>query len=561
MVCNDLVMPLLLRWRALRLNERRDLSGLLLGIRRTAIVMMLLLGYAYFRLAGEAYALVSIGLISFAAVAQFAPAFLGGLFWKGGTRAGALAGLTAGFAVWLYTLFLPALAQSGWLPMSFLEGGPFGIELLRPLQLFGLAGLDQLTQSLIWTMVANVGLYVAVSLSTTQSAVEHSQATLFVDVFKHSAAGTGSLFWRGGVSVQELRGLLGRFLGADKADDALESYARQRDLRSAFEVEADANLVQFAETKLAGAIGGASAHAMVASVVKEAPLTMDEVMSILDEASQIMKYSRELEQKSRELTSAYAELRSANERLKEVDKMKDDFVSHVSHELRTPLTSIRSFSEILHDNPQLDQATRGKYLTIIIQETERLTRLINQVLDLSRIEAGRAEWELADVRPREVIEHAVSATSRLFAEKGVALDVEVPDPVPSIVADRDRLVQVVINLLSNAVKFCPEKGGRVSIGLRGVPGAIRVDVRDNGPGIAPEDQEVIFEKFRQVGDTLTEKPKGTGLGLPISREIIQHHGGRLWVQSAPGQGATFSFVLPLGREAAGERRAAQAPAK
>jgi signal transduction histidine kinase len=133
--------------------------------------------------------------------------------------------------------------------------------------------------------------------------------------------------------------------------------------------------------------------------------------------------------------------------------------------------------------------------------------------------------------------------------------------VPSIVADRDRLVQVVINLLSNAVKFCPEKGGRVSIGLRGVPGAIRVDVHDNGPGIAPEDQEIIFEKFRQVGDTLTEKPKGTGLGLPISREIIQHHGGRLWVVSAPGQGATFSFVLPLGREAANERRAAQVPAK
>jgi signal transduction histidine kinase/Na+/proline symporter len=552
MVCNDLVMPLLLRWPALRLNERTDLTGLLLGIRRGSIVVMLLLGYVYFRVAGEAYALVSIGLISFAAVAQFAPACLGGLFWKGGTRAGALAGLSAGFVVWLYTLLVPAFARSGWLPMSILEAGPFGIEVLRPLQLFGLTGLDQITHGMIWSMLANVGAYVAFSLATTQSAVEHSQATLFVDAFKHAAAGTGSLFWRGGVSVQDLRGLLSRFLGADKADDALASYARQRRLMSAWEVEADAdaNLIQFAETKLAGAIGGASAHAMVASVVKEAPLTMDEVMSILDEASQIMKYSRELEQKSRELASAYAELRSANERLQELDRMKDEFVSHVSHELRTPLTSIRSFSEILQDNPQLDVPTRSRYLSVIVHEAERLTRLINQVLDLSKIEAGRAEWQMRDVNPREVVEHAVAATSRLFVEKGATLEVDLPDDVPRIVADRDRLVQVVINLLSNAAKFCADPGGRVAVSLRALPGEVRVEVRDNGAGIAPKDQELIFEKFRQVGDTLTSKPKGTGLGLAISREIVQHFGGRLWVESAPGAGATFSFAIPLVRRAA-----------
>src|SRR5438105_11329078 len=134
MVCNDLVMPVLLRMRSLRLNAQPDLTGLLLGIRRGAIVLILLLGYLYFKLAGEAYALVSIGLISFAAVAQFAPAVLGGIFWKGGTRLGALCGLVAGFVVWFYTLFLPALARSGWVSASFLERGPWGIELLKPLQ-------------------------------------------------------------------------------------------------------------------------------------------------------------------------------------------------------------------------------------------------------------------------------------------------------------------------------------------------------------------------------------------------------------------------------------------
>src|SRR5258705_6917166 len=143
MVCNDLVMPVLLRMRGLRLNERPDLTGLLLGIRRGAIVLILLLGYLYFKLAGEAYALGSIGLISFAAVAQFAPAALGGIFWKGGTRRGALAGLAAGFAFWFYTLLLPAFARSEWLPIGFLERGPFGIEALKPVALFGVAGLGQ----------------------------------------------------------------------------------------------------------------------------------------------------------------------------------------------------------------------------------------------------------------------------------------------------------------------------------------------------------------------------------------------------------------------------------
>jgi signal transduction histidine kinase len=147
--------------------------------------------------------------------------------------------------------------------------------------------------------------------------------------------------------------------------------------------------------------------------------------------------------------------------------------------------------------------------------------------------------------PREAVEHAVSATSQLFADRKVSLEVQLPDRAPTIHADRDRLIQVIINLLSNAVKFCDQDSGRVSIALRTLPDAIRVDVRDNGRGIAPKDQELVFEKFRQVGDTLTEKPQGTGLGLPISREIIHHFGGRLWVESELGEGATFSFTIPL----------------
>lgn len=549
MVCNDLLMPVLLRMKRLRLNDRPDLTGLLLGIRRGAIVVILVLGYVYFKAAGEAYALVSIGLISFAAVAQFAPAVLGGLFWKGGTRLGALCGLTAGFAVWLYTLLLPALARSDWLPAGLLEHGPFGIELLRPLELFGLSGLDQITHAMIWSMIANVGLYVGVSLFTSPSAEEHRQASLFVDVFRHTGGGGGARFWRGTASVPQLYSLLVRFTGVESADDAFRTYAAARGVDWPKEgLVADAALVHFVEMQLAGAIGAASARVMVASVVKEEALTLEEVREILDEASQVVVYSHRLEQKSRELEAATAELRAANERLTELDRLKDDFVSTVTHELRTPLTSIRAFTQILYEDPDIEREQRVKFLGIITKETERLTRLINQVLDLAKIESGRAEWHESRVDVGEVIVDTVTGMSQVFEEQGIRVELSVPESTPAVRADVDRLIQVMLNLLSNAAKFCAPGTGRVQISATETAGYVRVDVRDNGPGIAPEDHEVIFDKFRQVGDTLTAKPHGSGLGLHISRQIIEHFGGRMWVESALGQGACFSFTLPVDRE-------------
>jgi hypothetical protein len=543
MVCNDLVMPVLLRMQRLRLNERPDLTGLLLGIRRGAIVAVLLLGYLYFRLAGEAYALVSIGLISFAAVAQFAPAVLGGTFWKGATRRGALCGLIAGFAVWFYTLMLPALARSGWLPISILNEGPFGIELLKPLALFGLAGLDNITHAMIWSMVANIGLYVGVSLMTTQSPVEHHQASVFVDVFRLEAGGAG--FWRGTASVEDLHSLLARFIGAGGADEAFAEFAASRGQQWPRDaIVADAEFVHYVETQLAGAIGAASARIMVASTVKEEALTLDDVRTILDEASQVVAYSHKLEQKSRELEAATAELRAANERLKELDRMKDDFISTVTHELRTPLTSIRAFSEILLADPKVELAERKKFLGIITRETERLTRLINQVLDLAKIESGRAEWHMTHADLREVLADTVTRMSQVYKEKNVRIELKMPEHVPPVNADVDRLIQVILNLLSNALKFSPENSGRVEVSLGAENGELVVSVRDNGPGVRAEDQSYIFDKFRQVGDTLTGKPPGTGLGLHISRQIIEHFGGRLWVESRFGHGACFSFALP-----------------
>jgi signal transduction histidine kinase len=373
------------------------------------------------------------------------------------------------------------------------------------------------------------------------NAGEASQATLFVD-----AKGRDSVAaWRGGAAVAELLPLASRFLGPDRAREAFERHARDRGLVRVGDLPADARLAQFAEGLLAGAIGSASARVMVASLVQEEPLGLDEVMDILDEASQVRAYSRELEEKSLELEQATAELRAANAQLRELDRMKDDFISTVSHELRTPLTSIRAFSEMLLDDPDIGLDERKHFLGIIVGEAGRLSRLINQILDMAKLESGRAEWTTEAVDLRAVVTASVESLGQMFRDKGVEVGVDLLAGPVTVFADRDRLTQVMINLLSNAQKFVPDEGGCVSAVVRREGHSVLVAVNDNGPGIAPEDRELVFEKFRQGGSVLTDKPHGTGLGLPISRQIIEHFGGRLWVESAPGKGATFQFMLPI----------------
>ncbi|HEY9095071.1 MAG TPA: histidine kinase dimerization/phospho-acceptor domain-containing protein, partial [Hydrogenophaga sp.] len=465
MVCNDLVMPLMLRRKGVVRQGASDLAGLLLRIRRAAILLVLLLGYAYFHFAGEAYALVSIGLISFAAVAQFAPALLGGMYWRGGTRRGALAGLTLGFAMWAYTLMLPSLAKSGWMPDDFLTQGLWGWELLKPETFLGLKGLDNLTHSLFWSLLVNLGAYVGLSLWRLPTAAEASQALLFVDVFKRTSQ-TSPVFWQGKAQVSALLPLVARFLGADNALRLFTGYAKRLGLSRVEDIPADAQLVQFVETQLAGAIGSASARVMVASVVEEEALSLDDVMRILDEASQVRAYSQALEDKSRSLEQATAELRLANQQLQSLDRMKDDFMSSVTHELRTPLTSIRALSELMRDDPSMAPAQRQQFLDIIVGETERLTRLVNQVLDLAKIEAGHAEWHEEAVDLGELARQAADSLGANFREAGVLLTLHVQEAVPSVWADADRLMQVVLNLLSNALKFAPRGSGLVTLTVK-----------------------------------------------------------------------------------------------
>jgi Na+/proline symporter/nitrogen-specific signal transduction histidine kinase len=544
MVCNDVVVPALLRVKSLGLAQRSDLTRLLLWVRRGVMVAVMALGYLYMRHDSGEVTLVSIGLMSFVAIAQFAPALVGGLFWRGATKAGAFAGISAGFAVWCYTLLIPSFTQPPVIA-DFIAVGPFGIQLLRPYALFGLSGLDPVTHSAFWSMLANIGLFLGVSMFDRQRPVDRVHAALFVDA---DNPGEAAQVWRRTALIPDLNSLASRFLGRERTNTAFANWARERGLDPATAVRADAETVLFYERLLASVIGAASARVLVGAIVEEEPLGVDEVMRILDETSRIIEANRRLEDKSLALEAATAELQQANTRLKELDRLKDDFVATVNHELRTPLASIRAFSEILRDHPHLSDGERLEFLQIIVAESERLTRLIGQLLHLSKIEATGvmpAETGLVDLAA--VVRESSAAMRQVFAGANVALDVEIASNDARIVGDHDRLVQVLINLLGNAVKFSPHEGGRAALRLRSVGDEIELSVADNGPGIAPADRQVVFDRFRQLGDPMGDKPEGVGLGLAISQRIVLQHGGRIWVEDAQGGGAVFKIRLDAAR--------------
>jgi phosphoserine phosphatase RsbU/P len=675
----------------------RDVSVYLLYAKRTVIFGVVLLGYAFKRSIGESHTLVATGLLSFSAMIQFVPAVLFGLCWKGRSRTGALAGLAAGFGIWIYTLLLPSFVDSGWMSETFLTQGPWGIEMLRPRALFGLQGFDTWTHSMIWSLLFNMGAYFIFSFLTSHSADGSQRAEL-------PAA------W---ATRAELEGLLTQFVGARMAQEVLGALPER---------SSPQRLLEATERCLASALGTPSAHMIINSTLAWPREHAVEILDVFGGVSQTLVESREaLERRLRELmvlheashalsrsldidtllqevlllikrefgfehlgvrlldedgilrirshvglsdeyvtisampptretyfgscfldaqpvvvgdtreiskpllfsklvkavpisafihapmiyegrvigvltaytsrgamhftdefvelfaalanqlamaainaqlygeVQAYshameekvarrtAELEKANARLLELDRLKSDFLSTVSHELRTPLTSIRSFSEILMRYDVDDVEKCRKFVGIINDEAERLTRMINDLLDLSKIEAGRLELFSGPLELEPVFARSIDTSQPLFAEKGIKVISTIEGSLPRVYADADRLHQVLTNLLANAVKFSPA-GGTIRLSGTMKEGFALISVADEGPGIPPDRLERIFERFHQVRDPQQSHPLGTGLGLTISREIVEKMGGEIWGESELGDGAVFFFTVPLFEE-------------
>lgn len=544
MVSNNLIMPAVLKSKKLQERFKGNLSNLVNNIRRTSIVMIILLAYLYYKTIAEHYSLVSIGMVSFTAVAQFTPAIIGGLFWKTGNKRGALIGLSAGTSIWFYTLVLPSLVGAGYFPQSIMDNGLFGLEILKPFSLFGLKGMDNISHGLFWSLLFNLGGYLFFSLTRKTSSLEHNQAVIFVDIFEYSGHIENSSIWRGTAYLPDVQLLLSNFFGEKRSERVLKLFAQKNKINLKNET-ADSRLVTYTEKLLAGIVGTASARIMISSISKEDKISTEEVISILKSSQELLSANKSLRKKSMELEKATSELKDANEILQRTDKLKDDFLTTVAHEIRTPLTSIRALSEIVFDNPDMEIAERKHFLGTVVKESDRLGRLINQVLDLEKYESGKQKLNTEEIDIQDIIKDSVNTLYQQAKEKGIKM-VFMPDHfAPRFEADRDKLIQVVVNLLSNAIKFCEAQKGEITIATHYVEGCIYTSIQDNGAGIDKKFQRLIFDKFFQAEDQTVKKPRGSGLGLAISKKIIELHNGQIWLESHVGKGSKFTFMISV----------------
>ncbi|MEQ8901979.1 MAG: sensor histidine kinase [Roseovarius sp.] len=543
MVSNHVVMPIWLHFSGGAAMVSGDVRNVALLARRLSIAGVVFLGYLYFRLSGGGTALAAIGLIAFVGVAQFLPALMGGLFWRGATRTGALLGLSVGATLWLYCLFLPSFGPSLLLPQGVFDNGLWGLAWLRPYALFGAEGMDPVLHALMWSMLLNALAFVLGSLLSFPQPLERLQGAQFVNVFDHSGTPGG---WTGGMAQSEdLLIMSQRIMGAREAQ-ALFARAAQRQGVAGYLPEPSPDFLQELERALSGSVGAATAHAMISQIVGGAAVSVEDLMAVADETAQIMEYSSQLEAKSQELARTARQLRQANEKLTQLSVQKDGFLSQISHELRTPMTSIRAFSEILRDTGDLTGEEQSKYASIIHDEAVRLTRLLDDLLDLSVLENGQVVLNTQTGLLSDLLDRAERAAG--VNDSGLTVARDRASEAVELTSDLDRLAQVFINLIANARKYCDGTPPVLSIRASVVDGHVVVDFTDNGSGIPPEKQAVIFEKFSRIGET---KAGGAGLGLAICREIMARLDGS--VSYLPGQtGAAFRVSLPQARRMAAQ---------
>jgi Na+/proline symporter/nitrogen-specific signal transduction histidine kinase len=547
MVSNHIVVPIWLSSRKESATYSGDVRAVVLLARRVSIAGVLALGYFYFRLSGGSEALAAIGLISFTGLAQVLPAMLGGIFWRGATRTGAIAGLCLGFAVWAYTMFLPSFGAAAGFSTQVMTQGPWGIALLRPQALFGITGVDPVVHAVIWSLALNTSVFLLGSLMSFPRPVERLQGAQFVNVFDHSGPARG---WSlGTVEAEDLLVMAQRIIGASEAQNLFQLEAKAQG-KNGYLPDPTPDFMEGLERKLAGSVGAATAHAMLGQITDGAAVSVEDLMAVANETAQMLEHSNQLEAQSIELARTARKLREANEKLTVISIQKDAFLSQISHELRTPMTSIRAFSEILRDagttGAKLDEASLIRFSGVIHDEAQRLTRLLDALLDLSVLESGQVSMKWGRHNLHSLIDHAIEATGQALDGADLRIERDQASEHIYIDTDADRLAQVFINLIANARKYCRAEIPILRIQTRSVlDGGVQIDFIDNGAGIPEQKKSLIFEKFSRLGDQT--KAGGAGLGLAICSEIATNLGGT--ISYLPGQGgAGFRIELPKTRQ-------------
>jgi signal transduction histidine kinase len=304
-------------------------------------------------------------------------------------------------------------------------------------------------------------------------------------------------------------------------------------------------LINFSEKLLTGSIGSASAKILIASVVKEEQISLVEVLRILEESKENIVSNKILVEKSDELSQLSSKLKDVNQELVDKDKQKDEFLDTVAHELKTPITGIRAAAELLMDDEDdMSKEIKNQFLTNILQDSDRLGRLINNILDFEKLETGRLRLDIKYLDIQQTIKKAVANTQHIAAKKGIKISIKNAYRF-KINYDEDRIIQVLYNLISNAIKFCEPISGLIEVDYKLGNEVLEISIGDNGKGIPAEDIDYIFEKFYQSQHQNTIKPEGSGLGLAITKQIIEKHKGKIWVDKTIKTGAKFVFTIPI----------------
>ncbi len=674
MVSNDIVMPLVLKRRATRAGEPNDAGAQLLTVRRIAIFAILFLAYIYYRSAGDAQ-LAAIGLLSMAAIAQFAPAFFGGLVWRRGTAAGAIAGMTAGILVWGYTLLLPSISDAGIVGTRILTDGPWGVALLRPQALFGI-DLPPLVHGVVLSLLANIAFYVGCSLLRRPRAIERVQADVFVPPTLAPMAPSFRLR-RASVTIEELTATVARYLGAERTRESFLSFAASRRLSFEPQAEADFQLLQYGEYLLASAIGAASSRLVLSLLLRKRTVSTKAALKLLDDANAAIHYNREilqtaldhvrqgiavfdkelnlvcwnrqfgeifdlphalgrvgialeeilrhvvqqsapdgrsidgevaeriakytaeaepflerfagrglvievranrmpdgglvttftditpsvkaaealeranatLERRVRERTGELMRLNAELERAKaaadDANASKTRFIAAASHDVLQPLNAARLYVSSL-----IERQRRGADADLVQNidaSLEAVEEIFAALLDISRLDTGAMQPEMADFHIDEILRRLEVEFAPLAREKGLDL-IFMPCSL-AVRSDRRLLRRLLQNLVSNAVKYTP--AGSVLVGCRRRGPRLRIDVCDTGIGIPHAKQRAVFKEFHRL-DQGARVARGVGLGLSIVERIARVLDCEVALQSNVGRGSRFSVEVPRASAVIGE---------
>lgn len=540
MVSNNLMMPLLLKSKSAIYAEPGELSSALLQIRRAIIVVILFLAYGYYKLVSHSYPLVSIGLISFAAILQIFPALLGGLYWHRASKRGAIWGISVGFFIWCVTLPIPTLAESGLVSGTLLTDGYFGLEMLRPHALFGIENMEPISHACFWSMLFNVSFFVIFSMFSTQDVEELAQGDLYINIEKYSDHPEIEIIKKE-ASVYHLKQLLIRFLGSEKSAIVLQSFDGK--MHTENEDNASQEFINYVEKILTGAFGAASAKLLISPNIRQQSITIDQIREILNQTKEIIEYSKALEVKTSDLQKTSEELAMVNMQLKELDVMKAEFISTVTHELRTPITTIRSFTQLLDKKTDLTPERKKEFIHIILKECDRVKRLISQILEVEKIENSKENTQ-TDTNVHITLQYAIDRLLPEMDDKNIKLIAHLPAMHHTVALDEDKLLQVFLNLLTNAIKFCDQKQGLIAIQNEENDTTFTIHFINNGKLIPLSSMSQLFQKFTQIKDGNLAKPEGSGLGLFISKAYVEKADGIISVTSDPEIGTKFSLTFP-----------------